>query len=127
MKRYATKAMSNQLCTSILWDDVLYGIDGGNSTPSQCKLMAFDFDAGKVLWKERGWGLGSLILAGGKLIVLSDEGRLGVVAADPKEYRLLASAQVLDGKCWTLPVLAGGRIYCRNTAGHLVCLDVGKK
>jgi len=136
VKRYSTKAMSNQLCTCVLWHDVLYGIDGGNSTPSQCKLMAVEYDTGKVLWKERGWGLGSLMLAGdeqgndksasGKLIVLSDEGRLGIVAADPKEYRLLASTQALDGKCWTMPALAGGRIYCRNAAGHLVCIDVRK-
>jgi outer membrane protein assembly factor BamB len=131
VKRYQTKAMSNQMCTCVLWHDVLYGIDGGNSTPSQCKLMAFDYDTGKVLWKERGWGLGNIILAhdengGGNLIVLSDEGRLGIVAADPNEYRLLASAQVLDGKCWTLPVLSGGRIYCRNAAGKLVCVDVRK-
>ncbi len=131
VERYQTKAMSNQLCTCVLWHDVLYGIDGANSTPSQCKLMAVDYDAGKVLWKERGWGLGSLMLASdpqgsGKLIVLSDEGRLGVVAADPKEYRLLASAQVLDGKCWTMPVLSGGRIYCRNATGQMVCVDVRK-
>jgi len=33
---------------------------------------------------------------------------------------------VLQGKCWTTPVLAGGRIYCRNAAGDVVCLDVGK-
>jgi outer membrane protein assembly factor BamB len=127
VKRYDTKAMSNQLCTSVLWHDVLYGIDGGNSTPSQCKLMAVNYDDGKVLWKERGWGLGSLMLAGDRLIVLSDEGRLGIVAADPKAYHLLASGEVLDGKCWTMPVLSNGRIYCRNSMGHLVCVDVRKK
>ncbi len=126
VKRYVSKEMSNQLCTSVLWHDVLYGIDGANSVPSQCKLMAFDYDSGHVLWKERGWGLGSLMMADGKLIVLSDEGRLGVVAANPKEYHMLASAQVLDGKCWTVPVLAEARIYCRNVTGHLVCVDVGK-
>lgn len=126
VKRYISKEMSNQLCTSVLWHDVLYGIDGANSVPSQCKLMAFDYDSGHVLWKERGWGLGSLMLADGKLIVLSDEGRLGIVAANPKEYKLLASAQILDGKCWTMPVLAEGKIYCRNVLGHLVCVDVSK-
>ena len=31
---------------------------------------------------------------------------------------------VLNGRCWTVPVLANGRIYCRNAAGDLVCLDV---
>ena len=36
----------------------------------------------------------------------------------------LARAQVLGGKCWTTPVLAHGRIYCRNAKGTVVCLDV---
>ena len=35
-------------------------------------------------------------------------------------------AQVLGGKCWTTPVLANGKIYCRNVKGDLVCLDVKK-
>jgi hypothetical protein len=33
----------------------------------------------------------------------------------------------LTGKCWTVPVLANGRIYARNAAGQLVCVDVGGK
>ena len=36
----------------------------------------------------------------------------------------LTCAQVLGGKCWTVPVLANGRIYCRNAQGTLICLDV---
>ncbi|MFT5527988.1 MAG: hypothetical protein ACI9HK_005974, partial [Pirellulaceae bacterium] len=31
--------------------------------------------------------------------------------------------QILKGRCWTVPVLAAKRFYCRNAAGHLVCLD----
>ena len=43
------------------------------------------------------------------------------------EDRELARAKVLDGMCWTMPVLADGRIYCRNSKGHLVCLDVSPR
>ena len=32
-------------------------------------------------------------------------------------------AQVMEGKCWTAPVLANGRIYCRNAEGLVVCID----
>jgi len=65
--------------------------------------------------------------ADGKLIVLSDEGELLVGPASSKGFTPSARAKVLDGKCWTVPVLANGRIYCRNAAGDLVCLDVRRK
>ena len=40
---------------------------------------------------------------------------------------ILSRAQVLKSKCWTVPVLANGRIYCRNSTGAVVCLDVHGK
>jgi len=46
-------------------------------------------------------------------------------------YKEISSADVLDGEkkprnFWTPPVLCNGRIYCRNYAGDLVCIDVSK-
>ncbi|HKX62811.1 MAG TPA: hypothetical protein VJS65_13220, partial [Verrucomicrobiae bacterium] len=58
------------------------------------------------------------------LIVLNEAGELMVANASPDEFRPLARAQVLGGKCWTTPVLSNGRIYCRNAAGDLVAVDV---
>jgi len=63
-------------------------------------------------------------LAGGRLIALSDKGGLMIAQASPAGYVELAAAQVLEGKCWTVPVLADGRIYARNADGELVCIDV---
>ena len=64
------------------------------------------------------------MVAGGKLIILSDKGKLAIAEASADGYKESASAQILTGKCWTVPVLANGRIYARNAAGTLVCLDV---
>jgi len=50
-----------------------------------------------------------------------------VAEASPKAFKELARAKVLDGQCWTCPVLCGGRLYCRNTGGDLVCLDVKRR
>ena len=40
------------------------------------------------------------------------------------EFKPIARAQVLKGKCWTTPLLSNGQIYCRNAVGDVVCLDV---
>jgi outer membrane protein assembly factor BamB len=49
------------------------------------------------------------------------------VPATPTGFKPTARAQVLGGKCWTAPVLANGLVYCRNSRGDVVCVDLRKK
>ena len=91
------------------------------------QLRCLDFNTGDVKWTEKSVGKGSLILADGKLIVLSEKGELMVADASPTAFKPLARAQVLGGKCWSTPVLANGKIYCRNAAGDVVGVDVSGK
>lgn len=121
---YSTKEMANHFNNCVLWNGHLYGFDGNSHVSSQVRLVCIDFATGQVKWHQRGFGCGSLMAADGKLIVLGDEGTLATVAADPTGYKEISRAKVLDGRCWTMPVLVNGRIYCRNAAGDLVCLDV---
>jgi outer membrane protein assembly factor BamB len=116
---------SNQRTTSVLWKGHLYGIDGDNDRKPF--LKCYEFATGKEMWSHAGLGNGSLMLADGKLIIQGEKGDLVVADATPDGYKELAHAKPLDGKCWTMPVLCAGRIYCRNHAGDLVCLDVGGK
>jgi len=69
---------------------------------------------------------GAVMAADDKLIIMGDKGELVVAKASTAGFNPLARAQVLGGKCWTTPVLANGKIYCRNAKGDLVCLDVKK-
>ncbi|MFL6202779.1 MAG: PQQ-binding-like beta-propeller repeat protein [Thermoanaerobaculia bacterium] len=112
---WRSKGMKNQFSSSVLHDGILYGFDDAT-------FKALDAATGKERWKQRGFGHGSLILAGGNLVVLSDRGKLALVNATPEEYRELGNAQVLDGKCWTSPSLADGRLYVRNEA-QLIAFD----
>jgi outer membrane protein assembly factor BamB len=116
---WSNKEMQNWLSTSILWQDHVYGVDTKDGS-----LRCLDFPTGTVKWAHEGLGVGSVMLAGGRLIALSDKGKLIVVEASPAGYTELAAAQILEGKCWTVPVLADGRIYARNADGELVCIDV---
>ena len=79
---------------------------------------------GKVAWRERGrpaFKKGSLLVADGRLIVLGEQGRLALAEATQEGYREKSAFQVSANKCWTVPVLAGGRLYVRDE-GRLVCL-----
>ena len=116
---WSNKEMQNWLSTSILWQDHIYGVDTKDGA-----LKCLDFQTGTVKWAHEGLGAGSVTLAGGRLIALSDKGKLLVAQASPAGYTELAAAQILEGKCWTVPVLANGRIYARNADGELVCVDV---
>jgi outer membrane protein assembly factor BamB len=119
---WQNKSLRNQLNSSVLLDGFLYGIDG--DTSGRTRLRCVELKTGAVRWETEGLGCGSLTAAGGKLIVLSERGELVVAPASPEKFQPSARTKVLDGKCWTVPVLANGRIYCRNADGDLVCVDV---
>ncbi len=112
---WRSRGMKNQFSSSVLHDGILYGFDDAT-------FKAIEAASGKERWKQRGFGHGSLILAGGHLIVLSDRGKLALVQATPEEYRELGNAQVIEGKCWTSPSLADGRLYVRNEE-QLIAFD----
>ena len=78
---------------------------------------------GKEMWKQRGFGEGSLIFADGHLIVLGTGGNLALVEATPAAYKEKTGAQVLNGKCFTAPSLANGKLYVRNET-EMICLDL---
>jgi outer membrane protein assembly factor BamB len=120
---WQNKQMRNQHNNSVLIDGALYGVDGDSNSDLKC----VDFMTGEVRWAQKGLGKGALMAADGKLIVLGEKGELVIAAADPTAFKPLARWQVLGGKCWTMPVLSHGRIYCRNARGDLVCVDVSGK
>ena len=121
-KIWQNKNMRNQINCSVLWEGHIYGFDG--QVGGGGKLTCLDLATGEKKWSQGGMGTGSLMLADGKLIILGEKGKLVIAEASPGGFKELASAKILTGKCWTVPVLANGRIYARNAAGQLVCVDV---
>lgn len=121
---YENKNVRNHMNNCVLWDGYLYGIDGNSHNARVCTVVCLDFATGERKWLHREFGCGSLLVAGGKLIVLSDEGELVVAPASPDGFKPIAQAEVVEGRCWTVPVLSHGLLYVRTSAGKLVCLDV---
>jgi outer membrane protein assembly factor BamB len=121
---WSGKVLRTQMNPGVLIDGFVYGVDGDAGQPSALKCV--EFATGKERWSRPEAGTGSVTAAGGKLIVLSDKGELMVAPPSPEGFEPTARARVLEGKCWTVPVLSNGRIYARNAAGDVVCLDVRK-
>ena len=88
---------------------------------------------GSIKWTQKDIGSGGLMVADGKLLILSRTGELILAEASPAAYKEIARAKAFsDGaadpkakpaSCWNSPVLSNGRIYVRNEKGTLVCLD----
>jgi len=76
-----------------------------------------------VLWDQRGLGRGSLLIADGHLIALGDQGDLVMAEATPRDYVEQARWKALNGPCWNVPVLSGGKLYLRNE-GTLLAVDL---
>ncbi len=121
---WTNKQLKTQMNSAVLVDGYLYGLNGDGGDSAQLKCI--ELDTGTEKWSYPRMGTGGIVAADGKLIVMGSKGELFVLAATPAEPKILARAQVLTGKCWTAPVLANGFIYCRNSQGDLVCVNVHK-
>ena len=108
---------------SVVLGDYLYGFDGNTHMRGPKQLVCIRLTDGAVQWRKDGYRCGSLMAANGQLIVLGETGNLAIGPASPKGFNPTRTAQVLTGRCWTVPVLANARIYARNAVGDLVCID----
>ncbi|HEY1052977.1 MAG TPA: hypothetical protein VGE39_24575 [Prosthecobacter sp.] len=86
-------------------------------------LACVDIRTGEDKWKEAGFGPGQVILAGDKIIATSDKGEIVIAEAKPDKYKEVKRQDVLDGKVWSYPVLAGGKLFARSTVEG-VCLTL---
>lgn len=123
-KIWESKVLKNQFSSSVLLDGHVYGIDGDSN--SRCALKCVRLKEGQEKWAQKDVGFGSLMAADGKLIVLTAKGELIVAKVSAEKFDEISRAQILSGKCWSVPVLANAQLYARNSEGHMVCLDLKK-
>lgn len=119
---WSSKEMQNQMNPSVKIGEAIYGFSGNDTGEASVKCI--DFESGKTRWQSDDLPLGSVMAAGDHLIILCGDGELIIAPATPKQFEPVARAQILTGKCWTVPVLAHGHLYCRNAEGQLVGLDL---
>jgi outer membrane protein assembly factor BamB len=114
---WRSREMINHFNSSVYYEGHIYGF-------SKSTLKCLEAATSKRKWRKRGFGKGSLIVVDDKLLVLSDRGKLAIIQATGEGYYELAAGQVLNGKSWTCPTFADGKIYLRNRT-EMACYDIG--
>jgi outer membrane protein assembly factor BamB len=108
---YATRELQNHHGGVVLVNGSLYGFN--NSI-----LTSLEFATGKVMWRDRSVGKGSLTYADGNLYILGEGNVVGLAEATPTGYRERGRFRIADQgwPSWAHPVVSGGRLYIRNQA-----------
>ena len=91
--------------------DIVYG-SSGDFGPAF--FVAMDVATGKVLWQDRSLARATFLAADGKLLLLDEKGVLALATPGTDGLKVLARAQVLSGRSWTVPTLVGRQLFLRN-------------
>lgn len=118
---WETKTMASHFTSPVLWKGFLYGVTGNTG---EGKVCCVDPANGSARWLRKETGFCALTVADGKLVLLNEKGTLMVADAAEDAYHERFSGKVLDGTCWTAPVVCNGLVYVRNDKGRLIALDL---
>lgn len=148
---YQTKAYASHWTTPILHDGYLYGFANN-------KLTCMEWTTGERKWRQTlrygeeqnpsmgsgrgadqyreppgssGFGIGSLIRAGGHFLALGETGLLAWLDLSPEGCRVISTRRLFNARqTWTAPVLSSGLLYItqNNADGtvppRLLCYDL---
>jgi outer membrane protein assembly factor BamB len=115
-------AISCHYSTCVHRDGFLYGYDGRQE--QGCQLRCIEAATGKVRWTEPRFGAGTVLLAGGDLLLLGEKGELVRAPASPEGFKPTARAQVLPFLARAHAALSDGRLYARSK-DKLFCIELG--
>ncbi len=139
------KSMETHWSTPIAHQGILYGSSGQSS--GEAELRAVDLATGEVRWRHPGLGRSTLIYADSHFLVLTENGQLLLVAANPERFEKVAEMDLgvsrdssnaaakspgigtdtakprLRFPAWNAPVLSHGRLFLRGR-DQLIVLDI---
>jgi outer membrane protein assembly factor BamB len=104
---WRTNRMNTDFSSAVLHDGFIYGLDGSI-------LSCVDASTGELKWKGGRYGAGQVMLASGHLIVLTEQGELALVRADPAAHQEVTRFPAIDGTTWNHPAMSDGILLVRN-------------
>ena len=112
---YFTRSMNNHHGGVLLADGYLYGFNDSI-------LVCLEFATGKMMWRDRSVGKGSVIFADGSLYIQGEDNEIALADATPSGYREKGRFRIPDKglPSWAHPAISDGRLYIRNQDTILV-------
>lgn len=113
---WRNKFLKNKFTSSVFLDGFVYGLD-------EDILVCLDAQSGERRWKGGRYGYGQVLLAGHHLVILTGDGQLALVKAQPERHEEISRFQAIEGKTWNHPAIDHGRIFVRNAA-EMACFKI---
>jgi len=86
--------------------------------------MGVKLATGDIAWRERGFSKSTTLLAGGKLIILDEDGNLALATATPEKLTVLSKCKLAEKYAWAAPTLVGTKLYLRDRK-VIMALELG--
>jgi outer membrane protein assembly factor BamB len=119
---FFTNQMRVHIGTVIRIGDYAYGASG-DFGPSF--ITAINVKTGKIAWRDRSFSRSTFLHADGKLIILDEDGTLGLATVSPEGLKVLTRASVMTKTSWTVPTLVGTKLYIRDRK-DILALELGQ-
>ncbi len=115
---WTTKTIKPYYNDLVVAGDFLYGFDGNI-------FMCVSLNDGRLQWRARGYGNGQVLLLSDEalLLILTEQGEVALVKAQPEQHKELARIKAIEGKTWNHPVIAHGKLFVRN-AEEIACFSL---
>jgi outer membrane protein assembly factor BamB len=113
---WQNKNLAAKFCNPVYHDGHIYGLSNG-------VLVCLDGATGERKWRHGKFGWGQLLLRGDQLLVVSDQGEVTLMDADPKGPKGRGKFMVFNDKTWNTPALAGKQLFLRNQS-EMACLEL---
>jgi len=106
---YFTRNMKNHHGGVVLINGYLYGFNDSI-------LTCLEFGSGRLMWRDRSVGKGSVTFADGNLYIQGENNVVGLAAATPEGYQEKGRFTIPDKglPSWAHPVISDARLYLRN-------------
>ena len=112
---WTTKTIKPYYNDLVVQNDCLYGFDGNI-------FMCVSLADGRLKWRARGYGNGQVLLLADQslLLILTEQGEVALVQAEPDQHKELTRFKAIEGKTWNHPTVAHGKLFVRN-AEEIAC------
>jgi outer membrane protein assembly factor BamB len=112
----SNRSMQCKFSSPVYYKGFLYGLH-------DVSLVCLDPETGKQKWRGPEFGYGQIVRREDLLLVLTEDGRVVLAAANPEKYEEVGQFPVFNEKTWNTPALAGNHLYLRNHR-QMACFEL---
>jgi len=113
---WESKALAVRQVNPVILGRSIFGLHNGT-------FVCVDLETGQRRYRGKFYGQGQMLAVGNSILILSEQGDMALVAADPKRFNEIRRIAVFpDRRTWNTHAMAGRQIFLRNDS-EMACYE----